>query len=135
VLREQTDRPTDPQALPATRLAGPAQLLDRGTSAPLYAAVRDGGKPLAEQAFEHGRNALIDGTAAPYSRGVSALRPGALVEVAVTDRQRDPSSQHEAIFGDFHRAYPGGPFAGTGLGLSVSGSWTDTARSRHRGEP
>jgi len=62
VLREQTERPTDPQAPPTTRLAALAQLLDHGTSAPLYAAIRDGGNPLGEQAFEHGLNALIDGT-------------------------------------------------------------------------
>ena len=30
-----------------------------------------------------------------------------------------PEGQHEAIFGNFHRAHTGGTFAGTGLGLSI----------------
>jgi signal transduction histidine kinase len=30
-----------------------------------------------------------------------------------------PAGQHEAIFGNFHRAHPTGPYAGTGLGLAI----------------
>jgi TetR/AcrR family tetracycline transcriptional repressor len=63
VLREQTERPIDPGMSPAARLAALAQLLEGGVSAPLLVAIRDGGSPLGEQAFEHGLTALIDGTA------------------------------------------------------------------------
>lgn len=30
-----------------------------------------------------------------------------------------PAGQHEAIFGNFHRAHPAGGYAGTGLGLAI----------------
>ncbi|MFD1545373.1 TetR/AcrR family transcriptional regulator C-terminal domain-containing protein [Nonomuraea guangzhouensis] len=43
--------------------AAPADLLDGGMSAPLAAALAEGGDPFGEEAFEHGLRALIDGTA------------------------------------------------------------------------
>jgi TetR/AcrR family tetracycline transcriptional repressor len=62
VLQEQTERQED-AATPADQLTALAELLDRGTSATLLTAIRDGGNPLGEEAFEHGLRALIDGTA------------------------------------------------------------------------
>jgi TetR/AcrR family transcriptional regulator, tetracycline repressor protein len=67
VLQEQTERQEN-AAAPAAQLAALAQLLDRGTSATLHTALRQGGNPLGEQAFEHGLRALIDGTAAALAR-------------------------------------------------------------------
>lgn len=63
VLQEQAS-PEQPSA----QLAALAELLDGGMSAPLLVAVREGGNPLGEQAFEHGLRALLDGTAAALAR-------------------------------------------------------------------
>jgi AcrR family transcriptional regulator len=43
------------------------ELLDGGASATLAVAIREGGSPFGEQAFEHGLRMLIDGTAAAVS--------------------------------------------------------------------
>lgn len=52
------------------------------------------------------------------------------VAVQVADRGIGiPPGQHEAVFGDFHRAHPGGAYAGTGLGLAICRRIT----SRHGG--
>ncbi|MEU7859973.1 TetR/AcrR family transcriptional regulator C-terminal domain-containing protein [Nonomuraea sp. NPDC049141] len=58
VLQVQGERSS---AAPADLLA---DQLDGGTSAPLIAALLEGGDPLGEEAFEHGLGVLIDGTAA-----------------------------------------------------------------------
>jgi TetR/AcrR family tetracycline transcriptional repressor len=67
VLQEQTSRQED-RGQPADQLAALAELLDGGTSASLLVAIREGGSPLGDQAFEHGLRALIDGTAAALAR-------------------------------------------------------------------
>jgi TetR/AcrR family tetracycline transcriptional repressor len=67
VLQEQTQRQNDP-ATPADQLAALAELLDGGTSATLLTAIRDGGSPLGEEAFEQGLRTLIDGTATALAR-------------------------------------------------------------------
>jgi len=54
---------TDPQQ-PADGLAAPAGPLDGGPSATLLLAIGQGGQPLSEDAFEHGLQALINGTTA-----------------------------------------------------------------------
>ncbi|WP_433516806.1 TetR/AcrR family transcriptional regulator C-terminal domain-containing protein [Nonomuraea sp. CA-143628] len=58
----------EPAAPPGERLADLAVRLDGGTSAPLVAALLEGGDPLGEEAFEHGLRAFIDGTAAALLR-------------------------------------------------------------------
>src|SRR4029450_2931151 len=63
VLQEQTERQEDAEQ-PAEQVAELAELLDGGASATLAVAVRDGGSPLGEDAFEHGLRVLINGTAA-----------------------------------------------------------------------
>jgi TetR/AcrR family transcriptional regulator, tetracycline repressor protein len=67
VLQEQASGPRDAKQ-PPDQHAALAELLDGGTSAPLLVAVRRGGSPLGEAAFEHGLRALIDGTAAALAR-------------------------------------------------------------------
>jgi TetR/AcrR family tetracycline transcriptional repressor len=61
VLQEQTERQEDTQP-PADELAAMTERLDGGSSATLLVAIREGGSPLGEDAFEHGLQALIDGT-------------------------------------------------------------------------
>jgi TetR/AcrR family tetracycline transcriptional repressor len=61
VLQEQTERQEDTQP-PADELAAMTEQLDGGSSATLLVAIREGGSPLGEDAFEHGLQALIDGT-------------------------------------------------------------------------
>jgi TetR/AcrR family transcriptional regulator, tetracycline repressor protein len=63
VLQEQTERQEDTEQA-ADELAALAGLLDGGTSATLLVAIREGGRPLGEDAFEHGLRALINGTTA-----------------------------------------------------------------------
>ncbi|MEV0348966.1 TetR/AcrR family transcriptional regulator C-terminal domain-containing protein [Nonomuraea sp. NPDC050680] len=65
VLQKQVraERP-ESAAPPGERLAVLAARPDRGASAPLIAALLEGGDPLGEEAFEHGLRAFIDGTAA-----------------------------------------------------------------------
>ncbi|HUR08240.1 MAG TPA: TetR/AcrR family transcriptional regulator C-terminal domain-containing protein [Nonomuraea sp.] len=63
VLQVQSER-REPSAPPEDLLAALAGQLDGGMSAPLIAALLEGGNPLGEEAFEHGLRALIDGTAA-----------------------------------------------------------------------
>jgi TetR/AcrR family tetracycline transcriptional repressor len=67
VLQEQTQRQEDP-ATPTDQLAALAELLDGGTSATLLTAIRDGGSPLGEPAFEHGLRTFIDGTTIALAR-------------------------------------------------------------------
>jgi TetR/AcrR family transcriptional regulator, tetracycline repressor protein len=67
VLQEQASRQQD-RSKAADQLAALAGQLDGGASAPLLVAIREGGTPLGEQAFEHGLRALIDGTAAALAR-------------------------------------------------------------------
>jgi AcrR family transcriptional regulator len=67
VLQEQASRQEDAKQ-PSDQLAALAELLSGGASAPLLVAIREGGNPLGEQAFEHGLRALIDGTAAALAR-------------------------------------------------------------------
>jgi TetR/AcrR family tetracycline transcriptional repressor len=62
VLREQADR-QEHTGTPDL-LAALAELLDGGTEATLFVALREGGGSLGEEVFEHGLRALIDGTAA-----------------------------------------------------------------------
>jgi AcrR family transcriptional regulator len=61
VLQEQTERQEDTQP-PADELPAMAEQLDGGSSATLMVAIREGGWPLGQDAFEHGLRALIDGT-------------------------------------------------------------------------
>jgi TetR/AcrR family tetracycline transcriptional repressor len=61
VLQEQAELHQDAEG-PPDQLAALAGLLDGGTAATLLVAIRNGGSPLSEQAFEHGLRALIDGT-------------------------------------------------------------------------
>lgn len=70
VLQEQTERHQHDLS-PADRLAALADLLDGGTSATLLVALRNGGSPLSEAAFEHGLQALIDGTTTALARQTS----------------------------------------------------------------
>ncbi|GAA3820566.1 tetracycline resistance transcriptional repressor TetR(A) [Sphaerisporangium flaviroseum] len=62
-LQQQTGRAQQTVA-PSARLAELTELLEGGISATLLEAIRDGGDPLGEDAFEHGLRVLIDGTAA-----------------------------------------------------------------------
>jgi TetR/AcrR family tetracycline transcriptional repressor len=66
VLQEQAER-QEPAERPPDQLAALTELLD-GASATLLVAIRQGGSPLGEQAFEHGLQALIDGTAAALAK-------------------------------------------------------------------
>jgi signal transduction histidine kinase len=51
---------------------------------------------------------------------VSCARAGDRVEVTVADNGIGiPAGQHEAIFGNFHRAHHGSGYSGTGLGLAI----------------
>jgi TetR/AcrR family tetracycline transcriptional repressor len=61
VLQEQTERQEDTQP-PADELAAMTEQLDGGSSATLLEAIREGGSPLGDEAFEYGLQALIDGT-------------------------------------------------------------------------
>lgn len=73
VLQEQTERREQADA-PPDRLAALAGLLDgsdggdRGREATLIAALRESGGSFGEDAFEHGLQALIDGTATALAR-------------------------------------------------------------------
>jgi len=67
VLQEQASR-QEVAERPPDQLAALAELLEGGASAPLLVAIREGGSPLGEAAFEHGLRALIDGTAAALAR-------------------------------------------------------------------
>jgi TetR/AcrR family tetracycline transcriptional repressor len=66
VLREQTERQEHPEDR-LDPLVALTELLDGGASATLAVAIREGGSPFGEQAFEHGLRMLIDGTAAAIS--------------------------------------------------------------------
>jgi Tetracyclin repressor-like, C-terminal domain len=66
VLREQTERHEHPEDR-LDPLVALTELLDGGASATLAEAIREGGSPFGEQAFEHGLRMLIDGTAAAIS--------------------------------------------------------------------
>jgi TetR/AcrR family transcriptional regulator, tetracycline repressor protein len=66
VLQEQSSQQHPQQ--PPDQLAELAGLLDGGESSTLLVAIREGGSPLGEDAFEHGLRALIDGTAAAVAR-------------------------------------------------------------------
>jgi len=68
VLQEQTERQGDTGTPLDYQFAALAELLDGGTSATLFVALREGGSSLGEEAFEHGLRALIDGTAAALAR-------------------------------------------------------------------
>ncbi|MCP2324736.1 TetR/AcrR family tetracycline transcriptional repressor [Hamadaea flava] len=61
VLREQTDRPP---RTPDAWLEGLPGLLSGDASAPLLVALRDGGSPVGDEAFEYGLRLLIAGTSA-----------------------------------------------------------------------
>lgn len=51
---------------------------------------------------------------------ITAEHDDDMVRVRVADNGIGiPPGQHEAIFGDFHRAHRAGPYAGTGLGLGI----------------
>jgi signal transduction histidine kinase len=51
---------------------------------------------------------------------ITAERNEDMIRVRITDNGIGiPPGQHEAIFGDFHRAHRSGPYAGTGLGLGI----------------
>jgi TetR/AcrR family tetracycline transcriptional repressor len=67
VLQEQTERQQDTQQ-PADGLAAMTEQLDGDSSATLLEAIRRGGQPLSEDAFDHGLQALIDGTTAALTR-------------------------------------------------------------------
>jgi TetR/AcrR family transcriptional regulator, tetracycline repressor protein len=67
VLQEQSSQRQHPQE-PPDQLAELAGLLDGGESSTLLVAIREGGSPLGEDAFEDGLRALIDGTAAAVVR-------------------------------------------------------------------
>ena len=71
VLQEQSSRQGDAEPSPE-QLAELAGLLDGGASATLAMAIREGGSPPDDDAFEHGLRALIDGTTAALAR----QRPG-----------------------------------------------------------
>lgn len=68
VLREQTERPLAPGQTLATGLTALAEFLDAGAEAPLIAAIREGGSPLGEDAFDLGLRALIAGVALELDR-------------------------------------------------------------------
>lgn len=72
VLQEQTERQDTQQ--PADGLAALAGLLDGGPSATLLVAIRQGGPPLSEDAFEHGLQALINGTTAALTPPADSSR-------------------------------------------------------------
>ncbi|WP_084965330.1 TetR/AcrR family transcriptional regulator C-terminal domain-containing protein [Thermoactinospora rubra] len=74
VLQEQSV-PGEQAEAPQDRLAALAALLEGGASAPLLLAIREGGSPLAEAAFDHGLRTLLDGTAAALARGPSDQAP------------------------------------------------------------
>jgi TetR/AcrR family tetracycline transcriptional repressor len=67
VLREQTERQESTEQ-PQGQLAAVADLLEGGMSATLIVAIREGGSPVSEHAFEHGLRALIDGTTTALTR-------------------------------------------------------------------
>ncbi len=67
VLQEQTERHQQTHS-PPNQLAALAELLDGGTSATLLMAIRNGGSPLGEPAFEHGLRTFIDGTTTALAR-------------------------------------------------------------------
>jgi signal transduction histidine kinase len=51
---------------------------------------------------------------------ITSRRRGGTVEVTIADNGIGiPAGQHEAIFGNFHRAHRDTGYAGTGLGLSI----------------
>ncbi|GAB1644164.1 ATP-binding protein [Krasilnikovia sp. MM14-A1259] len=55
----------------------------------------------------------------PHVR-ITSSQSGGFVQVTVADNGIGiPAGQHEAIFGNFHRAHPGAGYAGTGLGLAI----------------
>ena len=60
VLQEQTERQEDTHP-PANEPAAMTELLDGGAWSTLLVAIREGGSPLGEDAFEHGLRALING--------------------------------------------------------------------------
>ena len=68
VLQEQAEGPGPASAEQADQLAGLTGLLDGRVSATLVVALREGGSPVGEAAFEHGLRALIEGTAAALAR-------------------------------------------------------------------
>lgn len=67
VLQAQAQR-HEADDTPGAALAALAGVLDGGMAAPLVVALRDGGDPLGEDAFEHGLRVMIDGTAAALER-------------------------------------------------------------------
>jgi TetR/AcrR family tetracycline transcriptional repressor len=74
VLQEQTERPTA-NGTPQEQLAALATILDGGDAATLLQAIRHGGSPSGEAAFEHGLRTLIDGTAAALESARPSDRP------------------------------------------------------------
>ncbi|TCP57508.1 TetR family transcriptional regulator [Tamaricihabitans halophyticus] len=63
VLLEQA-KPREPSADTADRLTALTELFDGDSSAPILAAIREGARTTGDEAFEHGLQAFIRGTAA-----------------------------------------------------------------------
>lgn len=88
VLQEQA-APREDQTQPADPMAELAELLDAGASATLLVAIREGGNPVGDQAFEHGLHVLIDGTAAALAREQSSRSIGHRDDHAGANRASD----------------------------------------------
>src|SRR4029077_7243425 len=51
---------------------------------------------------------------------ITAHRDGPMIEIRIVDNGIGiPEGQHDAIFGNFHRAHPSEGYQGTGLGLAI----------------
>ncbi|MCU7724416.1 PAS domain-containing sensor histidine kinase [Actinoplanes sp. KI2] len=51
---------------------------------------------------------------------ITGHRDGSMIEIRIADNGIGiPEGQHDAIFGNFHRAHPGEGYQGTGLGLAI----------------
>ena len=102
----------------AVAAGDPVPRFDIGALPPVQAD-----RPLIRQLLDNLIGNAVKYTAAGVTPAIGVTAAGPVdgrVRITVSDNGVGiPAGQHEAIFGNFHRAHHGSGFAGTGLGLTI----------------